>query len=325
MILITGVAGFIGSNVARALSRSGRQIAGSDRLRSGTKWRNLVQTQLFDLVTPENLFCWLNAHVDYIEHILHFGAVSDTTETDVDRIVHENIRLSLDLWAWSAKNQVSMIYASSAATFGDGSHGFTDNEDPNALRRLRPLNAYAWSKQLVDSRFVFDVTTGRRVPRQWAGLKFFNVYGPGEDHKGNMRSLITKMLPVIRKGGSIELFKSYDPQYADGAQLRDFIYIDDVVSVVEWILDTPLVSGLFNVGSGVARTWNDVVRVSANSLGRPARIKYVDMPIQLRKQYQYFTQAPLDKLRAAGWAGRPASLEEGIARYVEAIGASQTD
>ena len=316
LILITGVAGFIGSNVARALSLSGNDIVGSDRLRTGDKWRNLSGIRLHDLITPEALPDWLTAYAGRVDRIIHLGAVSDTMEVDADRIVRDNIRLSLDLWAWCARHDTSLIYASSAATYGDGKHGFVDSEDEALLERLRPLNAYGWSKHFVDRRIMSDVATERPTPQQWVGLKFFNVYGPGEGHKGSMKSLITKILPVIKEAQCVKLFRSYNPRYEDGEQLRDFVYVDDVVSVIEWLSETPSVSGLFNLGSGIARTWNDVVRVASTCLGQPTRIEYVAMPAHLQSQYQYFTQAPIEKLRSAGWSGQATSLEEGISKYV---------
>ncbi len=316
LILITGVAGFIGSNVARALSRSGHDVVGCDRLRDSLKWRNLIGISLRDLLMPAALQDWLSLHRGKVSHVIHLGAVSNTMETNGDRLVRSNIRLSLDLWSWCSEHQTSFIYASSAATYGDGEQGFLDLEESAALRRLRPLNAYGWSKQFVDSRLVSDVEANRPIPPQWVGLKLFNVYGLGENHKGNMKSLISKILPLVREGATIKLFKSYNPQYEDGAQLRDFIYIDDVVSVIKWLCGSPHVSGLFNVGSGVARTWIDVVQVTSSCLDQPTRIEYIEMPLHLRAQYQYFTRAPIEKLRRAGWSGQTTSLEQGISSYI---------
>ena len=316
LVLVTGVAGFIGSHVARALASAGHDVIGSDRLRDGGKWRNLLGVRIHDLIAPDALADWLAAHQTEIARVVHLGAVSDTTETDADRVLRNNVRLSLDLWRWCARHGVPFVYASSAATYGDGAQGFEDSEERATLERYRPLNVYGWSKQLVDIRIVSDVQSGRQTPPQWAGLKLFNVYGPHEDHKGHMRSLITKIIPLVKAGGSVKLFKSYDPNYGDGLQMRDFVYVDDVVSVIEWLACTPSVSGLFIVGSGVARTWNDVVRVTSDCLGQPTRIEYVDMPSNLRSQYQYVTKAPLEKLRLAGWTGRATSLEQGVADYL---------
>ena len=223
LVLVTGGAGFIGSNVARALSEAGHDVVVSDRLRAGGKWRNLLGIRLHDVVTPESLDPWLARHAGQLRAVIHLGAVSATTETDVDRIVRDNIRLSLDLWSWCAHTGTAFAYASSAATYGDGAHGFSDDQDPTALARFRPLNAYGWSKHVVDCRIIADVCAGRAVPPRWMGLKFFNVYGPGEDHKGDMRSVINKIMPAARTGDTVRLFRSYRPDYADGGQMRDFV------------------------------------------------------------------------------------------------------
>ncbi len=320
LVLVTGGAGFIGSNVARAFSQAGHDVVVSDRLRAGGKWRNLRGVRLHDVVSPEALDAWLARNAGQVRAVLHLGAVSATTETDVDRIVRDNIRLSLDLWSWCAQAGAAFIYASSAATYGDGAHGFADDQDQAALARFQPLNAYGWSKHVVDRRIVADVDAGRATPPHWAGLKFFNVYGPGEDHKGDMRSVINKIIPTVRAGGPVRLFRSYRADYADGDQMRDFVHVDDVVAVTQWLMDNPGICGIFNVGSGLARSWNDVARSVFACLGRDPAIEYVGMPAELRDHYQYFTEAPLRKLRAAGWEAPTTSLEEGVARYVAATG-----
>ena len=320
LVLLTGGAGFIGSNVARAFSQAGYDVVVSDRLRAGGKWHNLRGVRLHDVVTPEALDAWLARHAGQVRVVLHMGAVSATTETDVDRIVRDNIRLSLDLWSWCAHTGAAFIYASSAATYGDGAHGFADDQDQASLGRFQPLNAYGWSKHVVDRRIAADLHAGRATPPQWAGLKFFNVYGPGEDHKGNMRSVINKIIPMVRSDAPVRLFRSYRADYADGDQMRDFVHVDDVVAVTQWLVDHPAVSGIFNVGSGLARSWNDVARAVFACLKREPAIEYVGMPDEIREHYQYFTEAPLQKLRAAGWTRPTTSLEEGVARYVAAIG-----
>ena len=320
LILVTGAAGFIGSNVARAFCAAGHDVVGCDNLRQGAKWRNLLGTALHDLITPDALPAWLGAHEGKVDVVVHLGAVSATTETDVDRIVRDNVRLSLDLWDWCAAHGSSFLYASSAATYGDGSLGFVDDQDLAQLRRLRPLNAYGWSKQMVDCRIVNDAALGRPTPPQWAVLKLFNVYGPGEDHKGEMRSVINKIIPVVRKGGPVKLFRSHRSGYADGGQLRDFVYVDDVVAVIAWLAANPAVSGLFNVGSGVARSWNDLAGIVFACMGLPPNIEYIDIPPHIRDHYQYFTEAPIGKLRGAGWLQETTPLEAGVARYVAALG-----
>lgn len=320
LILVTGAAGFIGSNVARAFAAAGRDVVGCDRMRAGEKWRNLLDVPLHDLVTPEALPVWLDRHGRDVERVLHLGAVSATTETDVDRIVRDNIRCTLDLWDWCVRTQTPFIYASSAATYGDGCAGFDDDGRPEALAALRPMNAYGWSKHLVDRRIAADVAAGRQVPPQWVGLKFFNVYGPGEDHKGEMRSVVNKIIPVAQAGGSVKLFRSYRSDYPDGGQKRDFVYIDDIVRVIGWLAGVGTVSGLFNLGAGAARTWNSLAASVFSALRLDPSIEYIEMPAHIRTHYQYFTEAPMARLRAAGWNEDMTTLEEGVRRYVAALG-----
>jgi len=255
---------------------------------------------------------WLARHAKKVAAIVHMGAISATTEKDVDKFVETNIRLTLDLWGWCAANAVRLIYASSAATYGDGSAGFSDEQSPAALGVLRPLNAYGWSKHVVDRRVIDDVARGRATPPQWAGLKFFNVYGPNETHKGFMQSLVSKIFPVVKAGETVTLFKSHDPNYPDGGQQRDFIYVKDCVAVVRWLLRHPETSGLFNVGTGTARSFLDLVRAVCAAVGCTPNIRFIDTPDELRAQYQYFTCADITKLRRAGFDALFYSLEDGV-------------
>jgi ADP-L-glycero-D-manno-heptose 6-epimerase len=319
LILVTGGAGFIGSHVAGSLAAAGPRVVISDLLRSGEKWRNIAAVQIHDLVRPEALLEWLDRHRDQVTAIVHMGAISSTTETDVDRFVANNIRLTLDLWEWCSVNAVRFIYASSAATYGDGTAGFRDDESPAALAGLRPLNAYGWSKHFVDRRLIDDVIHGRPSPPQWAGLKFFNVYGPNEAHKGIMQSVVSKIYPVVKAGGPVELFRSHDPRYRDGGQLRDFVYVKDCVATVRWLLQNPAVCGLFNVGTGIARSFLDLVEGVGAAVGCKPNIRLIDIPPQLRDKYQYFTQADMSKLRAAGFDQPFHSLEDGIRDYVRSL------
>jgi ADP-L-glycero-D-manno-heptose 6-epimerase len=244
------------------------------------------------------------------------AAISSTTETDVDRFVANNIRLTLDLWNWCAASETRFIYASSAATYGDGGAGFSDDQRPAALAALRPLNAYGWSKHVVDRRVVDDVVHGRPRPLQWVGLKFFNVYGPNETHKGDMQSVVCKIFPVVKAGGTVTLFKSHNPRYRDGGQLRDFVYVKNCVATIGWLLQNPKVTGLFNVGSGAARSFLDLVDAVGAAVGNSPKIRFIDTPIELRDRYQYFTQADITKLRAAGFDQPFHSLEEGVRDFV---------
>lgn len=319
LIVVTGGAGFIGSHIVGYLAKAGLRVVVSDLLRSGDKWRNLAPAGLDDLIRPDMLSDWLDRHGGKVAAIVHMGAISSTTERDVDRFVANNIRLTLDLWEWCAASGTRFIYASSAATYGDGRAGFRDDESPEALAALRPLNAYGWSKHVVDRRVAEDAIAGRPTPPQWAGLKFFNVYGPNEAHKGDMQSVAGKIYPVIQAGDPVTLFKSHDPNYPDGGQLRDFVYVKDCVATVGWLLQNPKVSGLFNVGTGAARSFLDLVNAVGAAVGRSPKIRFVDTPVQLRDKYQYFTQADISKLRSAGFNQPFHGLEDGIRDFVDCL------
>jgi ADP-L-glycero-D-manno-heptose 6-epimerase len=317
MILVTGGAGFIGSCLLAALEARGHELVVCDRLGHDDKWRNIAKRALADIVAPAELLCWLDGRGAEIEAVFHLGAVSSTVETDADLIVDSNFRLTMRLWDWCAERRVPLIYASSAAVYGDGAEGFSDGEDAPTLARLRPLNAYGWSKLLTDRRIAALAAAGAPRPPQWVGLRFFNVYGPNEQHKGGQRSLVPQLYAQIRAEGIARLFRSYRPGVPDGGQLRDFVWIDDVVAVMVWLLDHPEVSGILNVGSGRARSFADLAKAVFAAMGRPERLDFVDMPETLRAKYQYYTQADLDRLRAAGCPLQPTPLEEGVRRYVQ--------
>ena len=315
MLLVTGGAGFIGSNIVASLNEAGRfDIAVNDILGSGQKWRNLAGRQLAEFVPAADLTRWLEGRK--LDAVVHMGAISSTTATDVDELMENNFRLSLRLFDWCAVTRTPFIYASSAATYGDGGAGFGDDGSFAALKRLKPLNPYGWSKHLFDLAVVERVTRRDKVPPQWAGLKFFNVFGPNEYHKGEMMSLVAKRFDEAKGGKSVRLFKSYRDGVADGEQKRDFIYVDDAVAVMRWLLDTPSVSGIFNVGTGKARSFRDLITAAFRALGRQPDIEYVDMPSEIRNQYQYFTQAKVENLRRAGYNAGFTPLEEGVYRYV---------
>ena len=317
MIVVTGGAGFIGSNLVAALEGRGVvELVVCDRLGSGDKWRNIAKRELAAVIAPEELLDFLESQHGAVDVVFHMGAISATTEQDADLIVETNFRLSLDLWYWCARAGARLIYASSAATYGDGSAGFDDDDSPEGLARLRPLNAYGWSKHLFDRRVTRMLARRLDAPSQWAGLKFFNVYGPNEYHKDDMRSVVTKLYPQLAAGEPARLFRSYRPDYPDGGQVRDFVFVDDCVEVMLWLMDNPHVSGLFNVGSGRARSWLDLANAVFAATDRAPRIEFIDMPESLRPKYQYFTQARMTKLRQAGYTAPFASLEEGVSRYV---------
>jgi len=317
MIVVTGGAGFIGSNLLAALEARGEHdLVVCDRLGTGDKWRNIARREIAEVIAPERLVPFLDAHAREVTLIFHLGAISDTREPDADRLVDSNLGPTLALWQWCAAHGVRFVYASSAATYGDGSEGFDDDPAPEALARLRPLNGYAWSKQAADRRFVRLASRQGAKPPQWAGLKFFNVYGPNEYHKEAMRSVVVQVYERIAAGEPARLFRSDRPDVADGGQLRDFIWVGDCADVMLWLLDDPSVSGIFNVGTGAARSFADLAGAVFAALDRPPRIEYVDMPQTLRGRYQYFTQARTERLRAAGYDRPFTSLEDGVGRYV---------
>ncbi len=323
MIVVTGGAGFIGSNLVAGLEARGlTNLVVCDVLGSEDKWRNIAKRELRDVVHPDNLLHYLEKHVEEVEAIFHMGAISSTTEIDVDLIVQTNFTLSRKLWKWCAEQDVRFIYASSAATYGNGDDGFLDGETAAHLARLKPLNPYGWSKHLFDRRtcrIVHDNKNadGERLPSQWAGLKFFNVYGPNEYHKGEQMSVACKLYPQIQAGAAARLFRSIHPDYQDGGQMRDFVYVGDCVDVMLWLYDNPKVSGLFNVGSGKARSFKDLAESCFRALGKDPKINYVDMPQELHSKYQYFTQADITKLRAAGYTKPMTELEEGVRIYMQ--------
>ncbi|HWX56977.1 ADP-glyceromanno-heptose 6-epimerase, partial [Bradyrhizobium sp.] len=268
MLLVTGGAGFIGSNVVAALNEAGHaDVAVCDVLGQDGKWRNLAKRQLADIVPPAELADWLKGR--RLDAVIHLGAISETTATDGDLVVETNFRLSMRLLDWCTANPTPFIYASSAATYGDGAQGFGDDPSLAALKTLRPMNLYGWSKHLFDMAVASRVERREKLPPQWAGLKFFNVFGPNEYHKGAMMSVLARRFDDIKGGRIVQLFKSHRDGIADGDQRRDFIYVDDVVRVILWLLSTPQVSGLFNLGTGQARSFKDLMLAAYAALGAP--------------------------------------------------------
>jgi ADP-L-glycero-D-manno-heptose 6-epimerase len=317
MYLVTGGAGFIGSNVVASLNDRGADVAVNDILGAEGKWRNLQKRQLADFVPPADLDRWLVGRK--LESVVHLGAISDTTARDGDAVMDSNFRLSLRLLDWCTETRTPFIYASSAATYGDADGGFVDDGSPAALKALRPMNLYGWSKHLFDLLVADRVAKRQALPPQWVGLKFFNVFGPNEYHKGEMMSLLAKRFDDARDGKPITLFKSHRAGIADGDQRRDFIYVDDVVAVIAWLFGASAVSGLFNVGTGQARSFRDLMAALFAALGRPPNISYVDMPPTIRDSYQYFTQASVENLRRAGYNGGFTPLEAAVKRYVDSF------
>ena len=315
MLLVTGGAGFIGSNVVASLNEAGRtDVVVNDLLGSTGKWRNLQHRQIADFVPPAELMRWLDGRK--LDAVVHLGAISDTTAADGDRVIDANFRRSLQLLDWCTQTGTRFIYASSAAPYGDGSAGFSDDWSLDALRRLKPMNLYGWSKHLFDLALVDRFTKREKLPPQWAGLKFFNVFGPNEYHKRAMASVLARVFDGAKRGEPVRLFKSHRQDVADGEQKRDFIYVEDAVAVVRWLLDTPSVCGIFNVGTGQASSFRAMMLAMFAALGCAPKIEYIDMPPEIRDIYQYFTQAAVENLRRVGFAAPFTPLNDAVARYV---------
>src|SRR6201995_894943 len=308
MLLVTGGAGFIGSNVVAALNEAGRaDVAVCDVLGDSGKWRNLAKRQLADIVPPGELLDWLKGRK--LDAVIHMGAISETTATDGDLVIETNFLLPLRLLDWCTATATPLIYASPAATYGDGAQGFADDPSLAALKKLRPMNLYGWSKHLFDLAVAERMAGAEKLPPQCVGLKFFNVFGPNEYHKGTMASVLARRFDDIKSGRPVQLFKSHRDGIADGDQRRDFIYVDDAVRVVMWLMATPSVSGLFNVGTGKARSFKDLILAAYAALGAAPNIRYIDMPESIRNSYQYFTQSEVDRLHGAGYNGGFTALE----------------
>jgi ADP-L-glycero-D-manno-heptose 6-epimerase len=319
MIIVTGAAGFIGSNIVAELEleKIGPVVV-CDWFGSGDKWRNLAKHSIAAFVDPENLLGFLAANASSVKAVIHMGAISATTERDVDRLITLNIRYTVSLWDWCAAARVPFLYASSAATYGAEEREFLDHDDPLAISKLRPLNGYGWSKKAVDEIFANRVAAGQPTPPQWVGLRFFNVFGPNEYHKDDMRSIVVKLFESAQSGEGIRLFKSYRTNVEDGDQRRDFVYVRDCTRAILWLLGNPGVSGIFNLGTGAARSFLDIAHIVLKRLNKNLNVEFIDMPEQIRDKYQYFTCANMDKLRAAGFPFQFTTLEDGIRDYLEA-------
>lgn len=316
MIIITGGAGFIGSCLQASLARRGEETVVVDWLGSDLKWRNLAAHAPSRVVAPEELEAFLATNPK-VDAVFHMGAISETTARDADLVWRTNVALTQRLWDWCARTDTRFIYASSAATYGAADKPELFSDDPAKLDQLTPLNLYGWSKHTFDQHVMAGLKTHAPQPPQWAGLKFFNVYGPNEYHKGKMISVVKVKYDEVKAGNPVRLFRSDRPDIADGQQMRDFIWVVDVVDVMLWLYDTPSVSGLFNCGSGIARSYLDLAHAVCDAAGCERRVDFIDMPESLRGQYQSYTQADLTRLRAAGYTGTFTTLEDGIRQYVQ--------
>ncbi len=313
MIVVTGAAGFIGSAIVWRLNTLGNEkLIIVDELGMEEKWKNLVGLKYVDFVHKDDFISMiLEEDVSFkIDSLIHMGANSSTTEKNADHLLFNNYEYTKELAKYSIKNDIRFIYASSAATYGDGSLGF--NDDESKLETLRPLNMYGYSKQMFDLWAKRQGILGKIV-----GLKYFNVFGPNEFHKGDMRSVAHKAFGQINETGKLRLFKSHNPKYEDGEQYRDFVYIKDAVDMTLFFLEHKNKNGLYNIGSGKARTWNDLAKAIFSAMDMPLNIEYFDPPKDLEEKYQYFTEANLDKIKKAGYSKPITPLEEGIADYIK--------
>ena len=317
--LVTGGAGFIGSNIVAELGERypNDRIVVCDTFGEGDKWYNLVKHPVDEVIPPTEIFYWLEVHAETVDAVIHMGAISSTTEQNADLIMEINFSLPKILHAWCVGNEKRFIYASSGSTYGAGEHGFDDDSSIEYLSRLRPLNAYAWSKCAFDYYIARTLVRQEPQPPQCVGLKFFNVYGPNEYHKDDQASVLSRVFPHAHADRPVQLFRSYHPDYEDGGQLRDFVYVKDCVNVVLWLLEHPGVNGLFNVGSGKARSFADMANALFAAVGHEPKISYIDMPHEIRPKYQYLTEAKMDRLQAAGYTQPMHTLEEGVRDYVQ--------
>jgi ADP-L-glycero-D-manno-heptose 6-epimerase len=319
MIVITGGAGMIGSIIAWHLNTqyAERDLVIVDRLTHEDQWQNLVKRQYAQYLDKDQLLAWLETRDD-VTAIIHMGAISATTERDFNKLVADNIHYSQSLWAYCANQNIPFFYASSAATYGDGEQGYDDA----SIENLRPLNGYGYSKHFFDGWALQQVSNHLPCPSAWAGFKFFNVYGPNEYHKERMASVAFQSFHQFKAQGTVKLFKSHRPDFQDGMQLRDFVYVKDAASVVAYFLESALngkscPNGIFNIGTGEARSFKDLATNVMTSMGRDPNITYIDMPDDLQGRYQYFTQATMQKVRDAGYTKPFYSLEEGVKDYVQ--------
>ncbi|MEO6778403.1 MAG: ADP-glyceromanno-heptose 6-epimerase [Gemmatimonadaceae bacterium] len=312
-VLVTGGAGFIGSALVWELNRRGcERIVIADFLESSEKWRNLSPLAFEDYLEADDLLARLgSASLGRFDVVLHMGACSSTTERNAAYLARNNYQFTKDLAACALSSNARFVYASSAATYGDGAAGMRDDASLAYLHTLRPLNMYGYSKQM------FDLYAARRgIIDKIAGLKFFNIFGPNENHKGDMRSLVNKAYDQVMETGEIKLFRSYRPDYADGEQKRDFLYVKDAVAMTLHVAANDSANGLFNVGSGEANSWLDLANAVFAALGKPSNIRFIDMPDELRSKYQYFTQADIKRVRESGYAAPVTTLADGVANYV---------
>lgn len=318
MIAVTGAAGFIGSNLLAILESNGLgPLVAIDFLDDPKKRPNTKNRANIQWVSPPNALAFLDKFSDELRAIVHLGAETATTATDRAKVFAVNVDFSQDLWTWCARNHTPFIYASSASVYGDGSSGFVDDPSHSGMKSLKPLNIYGESKLAFDLFVTESVTSDHPSPPQWAGLRFFNVFGPNEFHKGSQASVASQMFPTAAAGKPYALFRSHREDVADGEQKRDFIFVDDCVSVILWLLASPDVSGIFNVGTGEARTFLNLASAVYAAVEQPLNLEWRDTPESLRNHYQYFTEADTSRLRSAGYKTPFTSLDEGVSLTIK--------
>lgn len=311
VIAVTGAAGFIGSYLVGYLNQLGfTELVLIDDFSNQQKVKNLSGKKFLHKVHREQFFEWVKSHKGYIKYIFHLGARTDTTEMDYEVHKKWNVDYSMNIWELCTKEQIPLVYASSAATYGNGEHGYNDIHE--IVKELQPLNPYGQSKNDFD----IWALEQKKTPPFWAGVKFFNVYGPNEYHKGRMASVIFHAYNQIKEKGSVKLFRSHNPDYKDGEQMRDFVFVKDVVKMCIWLMNEQPTNGLYNIGSGVARTFNDLVNSIFTALNLPSQIEYIDTPEDIRDKYQYFTEANMRKIKDAGYHESFYSIEDGVNEYV---------
>lgn len=312
MIVITGSAGFIGSCVVAKFNAEGiNNLVLVDDFSVNSKQANYTLKTFYQKIERKHFIEWFDKNYNIVTDVIHIGARTDTTEKDVHILNELNLQYTKDIWKICAKNKINLIYASSAATYGLGEFGYDDDE--TKINQLKPLNLYGESKNDFDKWALQQNTS----PPNWYGLKFFNVYGPNEYHKGRMASVIFHSFHQVNNAGKVKLFRSHNPNYTDGGQLRDFVYVKDVVSVIWFLYSNTVKSGIYNLGSGKARTFLDLANATFKALGKEPNIEFIDTPADIRDKYQYFTEANMNKLIAQGYSKKFTSLEEGVEDYVK--------
>ncbi len=311
MIVVTGAAGFIGSCMASYLNQQGfENLILVDEFDDEEKELNLLHKKFIVRVEREDFFDWVQREKPEVGFVFHLGARTDTTEFDYSVHQHLNVEYSQKIWNYCTMNNIPLVYASSAATYGEGELGYNDSHE--IIEQLHPLNPYGISKNEFDKWVLHQ----EAHPPFWAGLKFFNVYGPNEYHKARMASVIFHSFNQIKQNGKVKLFRSHKAGYEDGEQLRDFVYVKDVIEVCYWLMENKPASAIYNLGTGTARSFNDLVKATFSGLDMPPNIEFIDMPEDIRDKYQYFTEAAMDKLKAAGYSKEFYSLEKGVDDYV---------